>query len=377
MRIALCETRVVNYPTVGQFKFFTAAPGQPPGRITALVQLTTDAGLIGWGQCVPSPRWSYETIESVTSTIDRYLGPLLIGKHDWPELLDPQHTFWHSTIAGSFSLGQPIAKAGLNLALWDLFGKLREQPLHKLWQRPTRDTVELSWTLDPPADAETALPALHEQVAAAQARGYCSFNLKLGRGLAVDLTLCRELRSVAPAAHIWVDANGGLDLDTALALTPHLAELGIAAIEQPFAGNRMSWYRNLKRRGAVPILLDETLLTAIDAAEFYELGMYDGVVLKVARSGGLSESLRLAEFAEQRGLPIYGSGLTDPDVAFAASLQLFATCDLPPVALNGPQFLSGSVLREPIVTRGALAEVPRGVGLGVEVADVGHASRVP
>ncbi|MBL8827591.1 MAG: hypothetical protein JNM18_11495 [Planctomycetaceae bacterium] len=360
------ETFVVNYPTVGQFKFFTAAPHQPPGRITAFVKLTTNTGIVGWGQCVPSPRWSYETIESVTTLIERYLAPVLIGEPDWIGLLTDDGDFWRRVIAGGFSIGHPIAKAGVNLALWDLYGQLTQQSLAQLWQRPTCETVEMSWTLDVTNVPALAFDSLAEQVAAARARDYRSFNFKLGRGLELDSALCRELRSLAPQAHVWVDANGGLDLDTALAIAPVLADLGIAAIEQPLPGNRISWYRRLKQQGALPILLDETITTAVELAEFHELGMLDGAVLKVARSGGLSESLKIAELAEQRGLLLYGSGLTDPDVSLAASLHLFAACDLPqPVALNGPQYLTKSVLREPIQVHGPFATVPTGVGLGV------------
>ncbi len=364
--IAQVETFIVNYATVGQFKFFTAAPNQPPGRITALVKLTTDSGTIGWGQCVPSHRWSYETIESVTSIIERYVAPRLIGCPDWLGLLTDDGDFWRGVIAGGFSIGHPIAKAGVNVALWDLRGQLEQRSLAQLWQRPTRETVEMSWTLDVSSDPAIAFNALAEQIETARVRDYRSFNFKLGRGMELDLALCRELRRLAPHDHVWVDANGGLDLDTALAIVPRLADLGIAAIEQPLPGNRISWYRRLKQQGALPILLDETITTAVELAEFHELGMLDGVVLKVARSGGLSESLKIADLAEQRGLLIYGSGLTDPDVSLAASLHLFAACHLPhPVALNGPQYLTNSVLREPIVMQGPLACVPTGVGLGV------------
>jgi L-alanine-DL-glutamate epimerase-like enolase superfamily enzyme len=72
-RIAKIETFPLLYPTVGRFKFFEGPQGRPVGRPAVLVKITGDDGTIGWGQSVPAPRWSYETLETVHSTINRYL----------------------------------------------------------------------------------------------------------------------------------------------------------------------------------------------------------------------------------------------------------------------------------------------------------------
>ncbi len=69
------ETWAINYPVSGKFKFFENTQGRPAGRPTVVVKLTADDGTTGWGQSVPTLRWSYETLESVRSTIDRYLAP--------------------------------------------------------------------------------------------------------------------------------------------------------------------------------------------------------------------------------------------------------------------------------------------------------------
>ena len=74
VKIANIETFPLNYPTVGRFKFFEGPQGRPMGRPAVLVKITADDGTTGWGQSVPTPRWSYETVESVLSTIDRIAG---------------------------------------------------------------------------------------------------------------------------------------------------------------------------------------------------------------------------------------------------------------------------------------------------------------
>jgi L-alanine-DL-glutamate epimerase-like enolase superfamily enzyme len=114
--------------------------------------------------------------------------------------------------------------------------------------------------------------------------------------------------------------------------------------------------------------MDEPIVSAVELAEFHELGLLDGVAMKVARCGGLSEARRIMEYVEQQGLLFFASGLTDPDIALAASLLLLAAFDLQrPAALNAPQFLTGTILHRPIAVTGDQAEVPAGPGLGVEV----------
>ncbi|MBL9155542.1 MAG: hypothetical protein JNK37_23900 [Verrucomicrobiales bacterium] len=358
--IARVETWVVQYPVVGTFKYTAAAT-----RDTVVVRLTDADGCQGWGQSVPSRTWSYETTETVRTTIDLYLGPLLIGCD--PGDGDRIWSAMNRAIAASYSTGQPIAKAGIDLALFDLTGRRLGQSPAQRWGRPERDTVTLSWTLDPahPGDVAPAIEAAH-------GRGFRHFNVKVGTDAGLDLEVCREIRRHAPEAFVWVDANGGYDLETALALAPRFADLGIAALEQPLPANRLTGYRRLREIGALPILMDEGVVSLADLEEFHRLGLLDGVAMKVSRCGGLTEARRIVEYLLEHGLHFFASGLTDPDLSLAASLHLFAAYGLShPAALNAPQFLDGSILARPIVVAGDQATVPAGPGLGVEVLERG------
>jgi L-alanine-DL-glutamate epimerase-like enolase superfamily enzyme len=360
--IARIETFAINYPVIGRFKFFENRQGRPSGRPAVIVKITADDGSVGWGQSVPTPRWSYETLESVQSTIDRYLAPELIGQ----DVFDHERiaSLMNQAIAGSFSIGQPICKAGVELALEDLAGKLLGQSAAARWGRTDgRTHIELSWTLNP-----RSLEELETSVATAHARGYRHFNLKVAPDAAFDLLACRRLKELAGEGHVWVDANGGYDQQTALQIAPRLANLGIAAFEQPLPANRLGGYRRLKQQAALPILMDEGIVSSVELAEFIALELLDGVAVKVSRSGGLAESWRIVELLEQHGLLFYASGLTDPDLSLAASLILFGAGKLAvPAALNGPQFLQTSILAAPLAAENGRIAVPTGPGLGVEV----------
>ena len=74
-KIASIETFPINYPVAGRFKFFENPAGRPMGRPAVVIKITAEDGTVGWGQGIPSPRWSYETLETVHSTITRYLAP--------------------------------------------------------------------------------------------------------------------------------------------------------------------------------------------------------------------------------------------------------------------------------------------------------------
>lgn len=361
VRIERVETIPVAYPVAGHFKFFEQPRGRPPSRPTLLVKVTDNDGAVGWGQCVPSPRWSYETLETTQSTIDTYLAPELLGRD--PFDLPGLHAALNRAIAGSFSTGQPLAKAGLDLALFDLTGKRLGQSPAQRWGRRGLSTVALSWTLNPQRMEEVSA-----QIELAVSRGYRGFNIKVAPDPAFDLEVCRLVRQLAPEAFVWVDANGGYDEATACAIAPRFAELGMAALEQPLPANCLAGYQRLKRQGALPILMDEGIVCRADLEAFLHFDLLDGVAMKVARCGGLTEAYRVMEFVEQAGLLFFGSGLTDPDVSLAASLALFGAFDLRhPAALNGPQYISSSILRRPLTVVDGQIGIPDGPGLGVEV----------
>ena len=361
VKIASIETFPLNYPTVGWFKFFEGVKGHASGRPAVLVKITDDNGAVGWGQSVPAHRWSYETLETVQSTINCYLAPELVGRD--PFDLDAIHAVMNRVIAPSFSTGQPICKAGIDLALFDLTGKLLGQIAAQRWNRKGGDRITLSWTLN-----SRTLDEVEDLVAQGHARGYRHFNVKVAPDPKFDLELCRLVKRLAPEGFLWADANGGYDEATALEIAPKFAELGVPVLEQPLPANHLSGYQRLKQQGALPIIMDEGIVSSVELRAFIQLRLIDGVAIKPARCGGLTEARRQVEIVLNEGLMFLGSGLTDPDVSLASSLALYGAYGLKyPAALNGPQFLDGSILEQPFVVSNGELPVPTGAGLGVKV----------
>ena len=360
MNIESIEVFPLEYPTKLYFKFFTTPLGAS-GRPAVMIKLTTDDGQVGWGQAVPISTWSDETLETSTIALRNYYGPALKG-HD-AEDLPGAHAVMDKAIRPGFTTGMPLTRAAVDMALHDLLGKIRNQSLAELWGRPRRGKLELSWTVN-----VTSLDGVDESVNEGKRLGYRHFNVKVAPDPAFDLQVVKKVRDAAPDGFLWTDANTAYDLDAALAVAPKLADLGVQVFESPIPPNRISGYQALKKQGALPVYMDEGVISPVELEEFIRLGMLDGLAMKPARCGGLTSNKRQIELCIEHGLKWVGSGLCDPDLSLGAALALYDAYGLEEAAvLNGPQFLDASVLKTPVVIEQAVAEVPDGPGLGLEV----------
>ncbi|HEY8549481.1 MAG TPA: enolase C-terminal domain-like protein [Vicinamibacterales bacterium] len=360
-RIARIDVFPVRYPMQGRFKFFEGPDGSPTGRAAVLVRITDADGQVGWGESVPIPKWSEETLETVETTLRRYIAPELIG-HDSADLAGA-HAIMDRSIAPAFSTGQPIAKAGIDLALHDLIGRRAGRNVAMLWGRTPGVPLTLSWTVNPRTLDEVA-----PLVEAGRKLGYRHFNVKVAPDPDFDVAMCKAVRKLAPDGFLWADANGGYAVEDALRAAPRLADAGVDVLEAPVRPNRIAAYQALMRQGALPILMDEGVVSPDDLIEFIRLGMLAGVAMKPARCGGLLPARQQIEILEAAGLQWLGSGLTDPDVSLAATLALYSAYGQKrPCALNGPQFLAHSVVQQPFAPRDGQLAPPRGPGLGVTV----------
>ena len=341
-RIVSVEIARVDYPLVGEFKFF-----KTQARPTIVLRLVDENGVEGFGQSVPVETWTYETVESVETTLRHYLAPAVLGAD--PSDIADIHARMERAIRPSFSVGQPLAKAAIDLACYDLWGKQAKKPVTALL-----------------GGAEKALEA-------GRAAGYSNFNVKVGypQNTTYDVELVRLVTSFAPDGFHWCDANTSYDLDTAREMAPKFADLGLKALESPLPPNRLRDYSALKRQGALPILMDEGIVAPTEVAEFIALDMFDGIAMKVARCGGLWNATRIATLLRDHGLLLFASGLTDPELSMAASAHFFGWAGLDlPAALNGPQYIAERGTGDAAFrARGDVMPVPTGPGLGIAIGN--------
>ncbi|MGW2157413.1 mandelate racemase/muconate lactonizing enzyme family protein [Nonomuraea sp. NPDC001699] len=354
---------VVELPSIRSFSISggnVTTEGRPAERV--LVKVTA-GGVTGWGEATPTPAWTYETVETISTTIAGYLAPALLGRPAWD--LDGACAAYEKVINRGLTIGSPIAKSALDIALHDLLGRALGVPVGVLWGQRRLDRITLGWIVAGQTPGE-----VRQAVEEGRAEGYRAFKVKVGlHDEATDLAVVAAVREAAPDAPLWVDANQGYTVDGALRMARRLADFDVTAFEQPLPANDVTGLRRLRDHSPLPVALDESLRHPSDLATFVKLDAVDIAIAKVQRSGGLTLSRRLCQLAEDAGLRIMGSGLTDTDLGFAASLHLFAAFGVDtPVDLNGRQFVrSAYVGGRTVEVSDGTALVPTGPGLGVEV----------
>jgi L-alanine-DL-glutamate epimerase-like enolase superfamily enzyme len=251
-----------DYDLVGEFKFFKTSV-----RPSIVVRLTDENGVQGWGQSVPIETWTYETVETAETTLRRYLAPAILGAE--PRDLAAIHERMDRAIKPSFSVGQPLCKAAVDLACYDLWGKQTNRSASEILGGVRQRHVKLSWTVQSPT-----LTDLESQLALARTRGYDSFNIKLGypQTPEYDLQLVRTVCNFAPNGFHWADANTSYDVETALAMAPKLADAGLKGLESPLPPNLIRGYQALKRQRALPILMDEGIVSPVEVRGIHRAG---------------------------------------------------------------------------------------------------------
>ena len=335
--------------------------GQPSVRV--LVKLTSSDGTAGWGEATPMPAWTYETAESITTTIANYLAPVTVGESAWD--LDGLTRRFDRAINRGFTIGAPLAKSAVDIAMWDLIGRHVGVPLGHLWGQRRLERISLAWIVAGQSPGEAA-----DAVTEGSELGYEAFKIKIGlHDLDQDIAVVAAVREASPDASLWVDANQSYTVDTAIIASRRLDDLQVEAFEQPLPANDVVGLRRLVEVSPIPVALDESLRHPSDLATFVRLGAVDVAIAKVQRSGGLTLSRRLCSLAEDAGVRLMGSGLTDSDLGLAASLHLFSAFGIEtPVDLNGRQFVDSAYVGAATVeVEAGDAWVPTGPGLGVEV----------
>ena len=326
-----------------------------------LVRAETGDGNVGWGMTNTIPAWSYETVESVVGTLRHHLTPLAIGSS--PFAWNAVKRRMDQTVRPAVSNGAPFAKSALEMALMDLAGQVAGVPLHSLLGGKLRDTVELCYAVS--IDSPEAM--------AEEVRRWPScrcFKVKVSGDAKLDTQRLESILKARPDIDVWLDANQSyqpIHLERFLSSIRDLP--GIRCFEQPVRSEDWMGLRRAKERSPYPIAIDEGCFSSFDVARVAEMRAADLVVLKVSKSGGVTNCAKSAVVSEAHGLGLLGSGLTDAGISLIASIHLYSTLDLLlPPELNGPQFL-GDLFADGIEMDGVSVRVPDGPGLGIRIPE--------
>jgi len=329
-----------------------------------LVRVETDEGLVGFGEACPAYEFTGDTLWTVQDVIGEYLGPAVIGKD--PFQLEAIVHCWEREL---WTVGNQAACAALEMALWDLQGKALGRPLCDLVGGRTRDgLVEvIAWGWDEPE-------ALAEKTRRMRAEGITVFKIKVGDLPERDEQRVAAVREAAgPDARLTVDANQGwLDAKTAVRAIRLLEPHGIEFAEQPVRMDDLEAARFVRAHVDVPIALDETVRGPREALAAAKAGACDILVVKLMKTGGILNALKVNAIAEAAGISIMMGNMGESSLGLAAHFHLNVAlanathCDADlPWRPGGYSRDIGSGLRAELRDGVSTVLVPQAPGLGI------------
>lgn len=325
------------------------------GVDVVLVRLTSEDGVVGWGEASP---WSVFTgsAEASFAALDRYFRPFVVGANvaDRAGIMQAaQYAVAHCT----------EAKAALETALLDLQGRLAGLPVHALLGGKCRDRIPLSVSLADP-DFDTDLRLLEKL----RSDGVRLVKLKTGfKGHAFDVIRLEKLRTDFPEFGVRVDYNQGLAPLEALSCVRDVAQFKPDFIEQPVPAHMRDLMRDLRASIDVPLLADESVFGPEDMTRLVQDRFADGVSIKIMKAGGLQRSQTVARMASAAGLSAYGGDMFETGLAHLAGTHMIAAT--PEISLGcefyqASYFLTQDLLCTAFEVENGDVIVPDSPGLG-------------
>jgi L-Ala-D/L-Glu epimerase len=331
---------------------------QRDGVTDVLVKITTDTGLVGWGESCPG-----SNVESIYEVIKSAI-PYLTGRNPWDREAIAADFFgaahWYNRpMTGNFAF------ASIDMALWDLCGKDCHQPVYNLLGGRVRRSVDYFCYL-----ARTTVEDVVQQARRGIARGYSVFYIKVGIDVAEELPMIAALReAVGPDRKIRIDANGVWTVNEAVRYLAEFDRYRIDFAEQPVWPEPVRNMVELRQRTPVALAANEGLWRVCDVYEVIRARAADVLCFSSPWVGTLAQLHRLSHLAHLEGLRVCRHTHGELGIMAAASHHVSLTL---PNLVDGNQqtaeIMADDVLTEPLpIATGATWGIPAGVGLCIEV----------
>lgn len=321
--------------------------------------MTTD-GIEGFGEVSATAAWSGEDEVTARHFLRDVFAPILRGR----ELANIPHLMRE---LDRVVRGNTFTKAGVEVALWDAYGRSCGKPVCELLGGPFRREVPVKISLSGDAgDLDAGYALAHEL-------GFRAFKVKVGRDPVADVARVARVRALAgPDAFIGADANGGWTLEVAHAVVPELAAHQVAFVEQPVVAGDLTGMHEIRALG-VAVVADESVYSAEDVERVASAEAADVVSLYVGKSSGLERTVASARLAACLGLGVVIGANGEMGLGAAAQLHAACACEVLgsiPCGITGHHFYEEEpTLAHPLDIDGLRAVLPAGPGLGVELRD--------
>ena len=350
MTIERIEMALLKLPYV---HFFETSFGREYDRTFIIVRVYEE-GVCGFGEVVAeeAPLYSGETTDGAWHVLRTFLIPMVFKE----KIIGPEEFYKK---AGRFR-GNPMAKAGLELAFWDLKAKKAGLPLKALYGG-VRDEIDAGVS----CGIEDSLSDLVARVGAYLEQGYRRVKIKIKPGW--DIDACVVVRQEYPDILLQVDANGAYSLADIKTLKK-LDAFNLLLVEQPFPPYDLWDHAKLQKEMKTPLCLDESILSFDTARAAVEMGSCRIINIKVGRVGGAVEMRRIHDYCQDHGVPVWCGGMLESGIGRAHNLHI---ATLPNFKLPNDLSASRRYYKEDLIdpfielSGPGTIRVPRGPGIGV------------
>jgi L-alanine-DL-glutamate epimerase-like enolase superfamily enzyme len=319
-----------------------------------IVWITADNGVTGIGEACPLPFTADDDFNHIKLVIDQELGPSLIGRDPFDfDLLDKD--------LDGYPLAGGTARAGVDIALYDLAGKIQNVPLYQMLGGLSRERVELAKVLGIGTPAEISKKALQSVEQGAKA-----IKIKVGIEPDQDVETLKQVRdAVGDTVRIRADANTGYSVETALKVLRASENIDLEYLEQPVAADNHDGLSQIRKQSSTPIMADESLYTLKNAESLIQHEAVDFFGLKLIKHGGIYKARQIASLAEEHGIECVVISPWETQIGVSAAVHLV----LSGANFNHPHEIGIHELADDpaqgLVEDQGIIQSPTGPGLGV------------
>lgn len=298
---------------------FTISGGRTKTYQPSLLVALQLGSLFGYGEA-PAITYYDITVEQMIADIEQK--KTMIEKFAFTE---PER-YWH--YLHHLLPKNPFLVCALDLAAWDLYGKMKARPLYKLWNT--------EWKNTPVTDYTIGIDTIENMVAKMKATPWPVYKIKVGTEN--DIETITELRKHTDAI-FRVDANAGWTLEEALTKIPRLKELGVELVEQPLAKDNWDGMKSLFEKSPLPLFADESCVSEHDVEKCHH--HFHGINIKLTKCSGITPAIRMIEKARSLNMKIMMGCMNESTVGSAAIAQFLPQLDY--VDMDGPLLLSQDI----------------------------------
>ncbi|QOR65980.1 o-succinylbenzoate synthase [Cytobacillus suaedae] len=351
MKIKKITLHLVGMKLVSPFKSSLEVVS---ARESILVEVQDDNGMVGWGEVVAfsSPWYTEETIKTCWHIIEDFLIPKLLRA----EISHPNEIeFLFKGIKRNH-----MAKAGVELAIWDLYAKQHHQPLAEVLGG-TRNKIEAGVVI-----GIESIESMLDKIAKHVDEGYKRFKIKIEPGK--DVEIVNSIRQHFPELPLMADANSAYTLNDINKLK-ELDTYDLMMIEQPLSSDDIVDHSKLQKELNTPICLDESIVSVEDARKAIELGSCKIINIKAGRVGGLQEAKKIHDLCLENNIPVWCGGMLETGISRAHNIALASLSNfiIPGDISASSRYWEKDVIIPEVSINDGLIEVPTSPGIGFEI----------